>query len=108
MAILHPNDVVGVEDLPDKYRQVDIENETKRETESHDPLTSTQSVVGINGAALLPERGIDLKGYITGLEQSLIQQALDGSNGVVARAAECLAIRRTTLVEKMRKYGIQR
>ena len=108
MAILHPNDVVGVHDLPDKYRQVDIENETEHETEGHYPPTSTQSVVGINDAPVLPERGIDLKVYITELEQSLIQQALDGSNGVVARAAECLAIRRTTLVEKMRKYGIQR
>ncbi|MEQ3634692.1 MAG: helix-turn-helix domain-containing protein, partial [Thalassolituus sp.] len=30
------------------------------------------------------------------------------SNGVVARAAEKLNIRRTTLVEKMRKYDLQR
>jgi sigma-54 specific flagellar transcriptional regulator A len=38
----------------------------------------------------------------------LIQQALDDANGVVARAAEKLSIRRTTLVEKMRKYNINR
>ena len=42
------------------------------------------------------------------LEQGLIQQALDDAGGVVARAAERLRIRRTTLVEKMRKYNIRR
>ena len=36
------------------------------------------------------------------------QQALDDANGIVARAAERLRIRRTTLVEKMRKYGMSR
>ena len=38
----------------------------------------------------------------------MIQQALDDANGIVARAAERLRIRRTTLVEKMRKYGMSR
>ncbi len=38
----------------------------------------------------------------------LIKQALDDCNGVVARAAEKLKIRRTTLVEKMRKYDLNR
>ena len=66
------------------------------------------AVVNMNATALLPEAGIDLKEYLTGLEQDLIQQALDDSGGVVARAAERLTIRRTTLVEKMRKYGLQR
>ncbi|HQN42276.1 MAG TPA: helix-turn-helix domain-containing protein, partial [Pseudomonadales bacterium] len=34
--------------------------------------------------------------------------SLDYNNGVVARVAEQLHLRRTTLVEKMRKYGMQR
>ena len=58
--------------------------------------------------ALLPPEGLDLKDYLASLEQTLIQQALDDSAGVVARAAERLRIRRTTLVEKMRKYGMSR
>ena len=57
---------------------------------------------------LLPSEGIDLKEYIASLEQDLIQQALDDCGGVVARAAEKLQIRRTTLVEKMRKYDLNR
>ena len=39
---------------------------------------------------------------------SVIEQALQDTNSVVARAADRLHIRRTTLVEKMRKYGIER
>ncbi len=104
MAIMHPFGVVGVQDLPQKYRHVEVEDDLEVEA----PTAQLPSVVRMTDTALLPEDGIDLKEYITGLEQSLIQQALDDSGGVVARAAERLMIRRTTLVEKMRKYGMQR
>jgi sigma-54 specific flagellar transcriptional regulator A len=105
MAIMHPYGVIGVNDLPAKYRHVDA---TDEEIIIADEAMGTPSLVNMNATALLPETGIDLKEYLTGLEQDLIQQALDNSGGVVARAAECLMIRRTTLVEKMRKYGLQR
>lgn len=106
MAIMHPYGVVGAQDLPKKYRHVELEEEEAyvQEEQSH----SEPNVVSAGDVALLPEAGIDLKEYITGLEQSLIQQALDNAGGVVARAAEQLMIRRTTLVEKMKKYGLQR
>ncbi|MFT7388357.1 MAG: sigma-54 specific flagellar transcriptional regulator A [Candidatus Endobugula sp.] len=106
MAIMHPYGVIGVNDLPAKYRHVDVTDET-----FDLPAVEVEvlpSVVNMNATALLPEAGIDLKEYLTSLEQDLIQQALDDSGGVVARAAERLTIRRTTLVEKMRKYGLQR
>ncbi|MDH5395869.1 MAG: helix-turn-helix domain-containing protein, partial [Gammaproteobacteria bacterium] len=57
---------------------------------------------------ILPAEGIDLKAHLLNLESSLIQQALDDANGVVAHAAQRLNMRRTTLVEKMRKYDLQR
>jgi sigma-54 specific flagellar transcriptional regulator A len=57
---------------------------------------------------LLPLNGLDLKEYLSNLEKSLIEQALNDCDGVVARAADRLSIRRTTLVEKMRKYEMQR
>ena len=57
---------------------------------------------------LLPLNGLDLKEYLSNLEKSLIEQALHDCDGVVARAADRLSIRRTTLVEKMRKYDMQR
>lgn len=56
----------------------------------------------------LPEEGLDLKAHLEAIERALIEQSLAVHDGVVARAAELLNIRRTTLVEKMRKYGMQR
>ncbi|MFI3119017.1 MAG: helix-turn-helix domain-containing protein [Methylococcaceae bacterium] len=38
----------------------------------------------------------------------MIRQALNECNGVVAHAAKRLNMRRTTLVEKLRKYDLQR
>ena len=108
MAIMHPYGVIGVNDLPPKYRHIDVSDETFDLPEQKTEDEALPAVVNMNATALLPEAGIDLKEYLTGLEQDLIQQALDDSGGVVARAAERLTIRRTTLVEKMRKYGLQR
>ena len=56
----------------------------------------------------LPEEGVNLKEYLSELEITLIRQALEQQEWVVARAADKLGMRRTTLVEKMRKYDIQR
>lgn len=107
MAIMHPYGVIGANDLPAKYRHVDVTDETF-DLPVVEEDEAMPAVVNMNATALLPEAGIDLKEYLTSLEQDLIQQALDDSGGVVARAAERLTIRRTTLVEKMRKYGLQR
>lgn len=110
MAIMHPYGVIGVVELPKKFRYVDDEDEQM------DSLrTDMEERVAINGhtpdfgaTAMLPPEGLDLKDYLGNLEQGLIQQALDDAHGIVARAAERLRIRRTTLVEKMRKYGMSR
>jgi len=56
----------------------------------------------------LPRDGLDIKEHLNNLEYTLIKQALDEAGGVVAHAAERLHLRRTTLVEKLRKYGLAR
>jgi sigma-54 dependent transcriptional regulator, flagellar regulatory protein len=97
-----------VQDLPPKYRHVDI-NEENFAPESLTTIAQANTgYVNMNDNPLLPEQGIDLREYMTNLEMSLIQQALNDCGGVVARAADKLCIRRTTLVEKMRKYELQR
>ena len=40
------------------------------------------------------------------IERRLVEQALERSNGTVAHAARLLNLRRTTLVEKLRKLGM--
>ncbi len=112
MAIMHPFGVIGVQDLPAKYRHVDVTDEdfvhTSEKVNGTVPAGASTSYVSMNDTPLLPEQGIDLREYITNLEMSLIQQALNDCGGVVARAADKLCVRRTTLVEKMRKYDMQR
>ena len=54
----------------------------------------------------LPEDGLDLKAHLQAIELSLVTQALERSGGTVAQAARLLGLRRTTLVEKMRKLGL--
>ena len=106
---MHPYAVIGVKDLPAKYRHVDTVEEDFAPLESSKPvITSGTNFVSMNDTPLLPESGIDLREYISNLEMSLIQQALNDCGGVVARAAEKLCVRRTTLVEKMRKYDMSR
>jgi sigma-54 specific flagellar transcriptional regulator A len=56
--------------------------------------------------AELPSDGFELRGYLNDIERRLIDQALQRSNGVVAHAARLLGLRRTTLVEKLRKFSI--
>ena len=59
-------------------------------------------------ALRLPQGGLNLKQHLSSLEVNYIRQALEESGGVVAHAAKRLGMRRTTLVEKLRKYGLQR
>jgi sigma-54 dependent transcriptional regulator, flagellar regulatory protein len=54
----------------------------------------------------LPQDGLDLRAHLLAIERSLITQALDRTNGTVAHAARLLHLRRTTLVEKLRKLGM--
>lgn len=112
LAIMYPNGVVGVSELPPRFQHVEEPNPERYE-ESAVEKTEGFSVMPPAGLAqvaldLLPDDGIDLKSHLETIEKALIEQALSRCEGVVARAAEMLQIRRTTLVEKMRKYGIQR
>jgi sigma-54 specific flagellar transcriptional regulator A len=110
LAITHPYGVVGVSELPKKFRHIDDADVggIMQAPVLADVTQLDHGLAGIDSPALLPVNGLDLKEYLNDLEKSLIQQALDDSTGVVARAAEKLKIRRTTLVEKMRKYDISR
>jgi sigma-54 dependent transcriptional regulator, flagellar regulatory protein len=55
---------------------------------------------------ILPHEGLDLRAHLLSIERRLVEQALERSNGTVAHAARLLNLRRTTLVEKLRKLGM--
>ncbi|CAV17811.1 MULTISPECIES: sigma-54 dependent transcriptional regulator [Vibrio] len=126
MVILYPNSLVDVNHLPTKYRYSDIpefqpefnnfasEEEQERDAlsdlfsedfsfEQHDELADNA-----NAPQDLPAEGVNLKELLADMEVNMINQALEAQGGIVARAADMLGMRRTTLVEKMRKYNLQR
>ncbi|MCC6933493.1 MAG: sigma-54-dependent Fis family transcriptional regulator [Deltaproteobacteria bacterium] len=57
--------------------------------------------------ALLPESGVDFNALVDGFENSLIIQALERTNGNKKAAARLLNLNRTTLVEKIKKKGLE-
>jgi sigma-54 specific flagellar transcriptional regulator A len=107
LAILYPFGVVDVADLPEKFQTDTMIPESARISE--EALSSVQPVqYQLEAEPRLPRDGLDLKEHLSNLEVGFIKQALDDANGVVAQAAKRLGMRRTTLVEKLRKYGLQR
>jgi sigma-54 specific flagellar transcriptional regulator A len=120
LAILYPKKLVGINELPVKYQYGDTPmpvstlSEEQQERDVLNDLFITQvddaaeaSQVGVLSTSL-PSDGVNLKEYLSDLEINLISQALEQQDWVVARAADQLGMRRTTLVEKMRKYEITR
>jgi len=126
LAVLHPGGVVRVQDLPARYR-ADVamaqptvaapaaaapsgdERLDLRSFSFHAPGTerATASAPAAPAPAL-PDDGLDLRNHMASIELRLIHEALERTQGVVAHAAQLLGLRRTTLVEKLRKYGIER
>ena len=80
------------------------------------PAGAEQGVAMAPGAAddsairqVLSESGeFNLKDYVSALEIAFIRVALEDAEGSVSAAARRLGTQRTTLIEKMRKFGIGR
>jgi DNA-binding NtrC family response regulator len=71
------------------------------------PAHMRTTVVDLENATLdLPESGVDLRVFLTQLEERLIAQALERTGGNKNRAAELLGMNRTTLVEKLRRRNV--
>lgn len=97
------------------YDDDESEHESGEQLDSFDELNQSNQALEAEQAIAnqaaetigsLPDEGLNLKEYLADLEVSLINQALDKTDGVVARSAELLGMRRTTLVEKMKKYKL--
>jgi sigma-54 specific flagellar transcriptional regulator A len=124
LAILCPERPVGIGDLPARYRPADwtAPHVIPMLTEEVPQLLAAMSAgeepdedvvlpasvwnCDAESPTRLPEAGVDLRAHLTLIERSLISQALERSGGTVAHAARLLQLRRTTLVEKLRKLGM--
>ena len=96
LLILAPQRNVTKADLPEQFFRQPCYRQDKSLT-----VLKTAELVAT-------DKRFDLKEHLSQLELDLITAALQDTRGVVARAAKKLGLRRTTLVEKMKKYGIGR
>jgi sigma-54 dependent transcriptional regulator, flagellar regulatory protein len=130
LAILFPDKVISAQDLPERYRasgegaiftpalRVPAPTEALAEEavdsllgddESERVEFETEGLAGEDApdaGSALKSGGIDLKDHLSSIEIDLIRKALVEAHGTVAEAARLLKIRRTTLVEKLRKYRL--
>lgn len=99
LAILYPGQTIEVAELPAKFRVGDDATSGFGVDESSPAPALVEAI---------PVGAMDLREYLNDLEVRIIRQALEDAGGVVAQAAKQLGLRRTTLVERMRKFGISR
>ncbi len=97
LCILFPNKEVYAHDLPEKLQfKTEVCSSTEKMTET---ILVKKAII---------EEGFDLKEHMMQMEISLIHQALLETRWIVSRAAKILGLQRTTLIEKMRKYQLNK
>jgi sigma-54 specific flagellar transcriptional regulator A len=136
LAVMHQDNVVRASDLPGRYRTSESASPVgallgaigeantfvdmaagEGDDRGVDPADAFVSlaldddfdaarILSAASSGALADDGIDLRDHLASIEISLIRQAMALSGGVVAQAAKLLKLQRTTLVEKLRKYGI--
>jgi sigma-54 specific flagellar transcriptional regulator A len=101
LAVQYAGRTVDVKELPEAYQSAVPDS----------GAVPTGEVLGDSDSNpvqwQLPREGMDLKEHLSNIEYNLIIQALHQTGGIVAHAASLLRLRRTTLVEKLRKYGVR-
>ncbi len=88
VVILAEGDRITLDDLPEKIAQ--------------------GLALGLDNGGLIPEEGLSLSNAVNEYERQLIIHALEKADWVKNRAAKLLKMNRTTLVEKIKKQGIDK
>jgi DNA-binding NtrC family response regulator len=94
LVILKGSGLIVPDDLPEKYLSGKVPH--------HRPV----QVPGLSAETLLPEEGICLNSAVDEFENNLIMQALTRSGGNKKEAALLLNLKRTTLIEKLKKKNL--
>lgn len=99
LSILCENEVVAAEDLPRKILD---------HAGIVPPPVVTHVVAGFVWPTLadLAAKGMGLKEFLDTAEERLLVEALDRASGIKNQAAELLGIKRTTLIEKLKKRNM--
>ncbi|HOM07629.1 MAG TPA: sigma-54 dependent transcriptional regulator [Syntrophales bacterium] len=89
LVVMKEGGVITAEDLPEKFRP-----------------PRAEATKGWAAPWDFPEEGIDLQDMVTAYERELIMKALERCGGVKNKAARMLGMKRTTLVEKLKRLEL--
>jgi len=78
--------------------QIDVDDLPPDIQQAREPLRSSVD---------LPEEGVDLDAYVAAIERDLIERSLERTGGNKGQAAKLLNLKRTTLVEKLKRFARQ-
>ena len=111
-AILYPGLMIGADEIELLLHRSPKARAAEREAlwamSSHVEPAGIVAPIPDMPTPALSEGPVDLKSLVADFEHRHIVDALRRSGGVVADAARMLSLQRTTLIEKMNKYGISR
>jgi len=104
MAFLWPGNVRQLENAVERAVALSA---GRTQIDVSDLPTEVQQVQqsALTTAVTLPEDGLDLDLFIAGIERDLIQRSLERTGGNKGQAARLLNLKRTTLVEKLKRLG---
>ncbi len=118
MAVLAEGDVLLPADLPAKVLNAVAEGDGKEDEKAAPSLQGAEALSpaadkgGRDQGFVMPclsdleQKGLGLKAFLEDIETVLIEEALNLENGSQQKAALRLGIKRTTLIEKMKRRGL--
>lgn len=101
----------GEEDGSMNNHAIEIEPESddlKSELNEQGGMDFEQIIELSNTITTLPDKGLPTRDLLNNLEANLIRTALDQTDGNVSKASELLQIGRTSLIQKINKYQLEK
>ena len=107
LCIMYPNQLVEPDQLPEPYLSAGLDPNSKPQNTAVGGVSTVAGGDPPSPAWLpLPDPDVGMKTALQTVERGWIEQALTQCEGNVSAAARRLGVRRTTLIEKMRKLAI--
>lgn len=104
LVILHRGKRITLNELPEKYRCDPLEQPAQPSAEID--LAVAAETIPTPPEEVWSETGLDFNGLISDFEDRLIIQALERTSGNKKEAARLLNLKRTTLIEKIKKKNL--
>ena len=116
LSVLYPGELInlarvdvgmlpsGMVELIDPELLTSSEFDTEAAAENNDV---EDIIMQAQGYAQFRNQGKGLKEMLSDIEEDIIEKALEDVNGNVSKCAKLLSMQRTTLIERIKKYGLK-